>query len=194
MSATSASPPTASPIRPITLAGALPSPGVTFQCRNRGAGRDAEMPGTGAEYVLTVTAANGIGTDAEQTFTLTVKRSADYYFRLTPWVVKWRPIATSTSPPTASPAPTFELAGAARRSEPGCGHRCIVRPAGCRYPAASTTWCSRRPNSEGTDNPGPFTLDIGQAPVITSADNLTCEVGQACSFTLTATGFPDPDF
>jgi hypothetical protein len=48
-------------------------------------------------------------------------------------------------------------------------------------------------NSAGNDTQN-FTLSIGQAPDITSADSLTCEVGQPCSFTATADGFPAPEF
>ena len=50
--------------------GVLPS-GVTLSSGGSFSGTPA--PGTGGTYVITITASNGIGTNATQTFTLTVK-------------------------------------------------------------------------------------------------------------------------
>lgn len=52
-------------------AGALPA-GVTFTDKGDGTAAISGTPSTGGTYVLTITAANGIGTAATQTFTLTV--------------------------------------------------------------------------------------------------------------------------
>ncbi len=173
----------------ITLAGPLPA-GVTFNAATE-ALEGTPDAGSGAEYVVIVTAANGIGTDAEQTFTLTVNES--------PTITSADTLGCEVETDcdfnfTADgfPAPTFDLPGL---------------PAGLSLDAV-TGVLSGQPdagtggqynlvleasNSEGTDTQA-FTLDIGQAPVITSTDSLTCEVGQPCNFTLTATGFPAPAF
>jgi|GEM_PF-6294277 len=173
----------------ITLAGALPS-GVTFNAVTEALDGTPDA-GTGAEYVLTVTAANGIGTDAEQTFTLTVNEA--------PTITSVDTLGCEVETDcdfnfTADgfPAPTFDLPGL-----PAGLSLDAVTGVMSGQPDAGTggqyNLVLEATNSEGTDTQA-FTLDIGQAPVITSADNLTCEVGQACSFTLTATGFPDPTF
>jgi hypothetical protein len=65
-------------------------------------------------------------------------------------------------------------------------------------PAASTggsyTLTFTANNSIGTAAGQSFTLTVDQAPAITSANNATFVVGQAGSFTVTATGFPNPKF
>jgi hypothetical protein len=61
------------PAPTLALAGALPA-GVTFVDNGSGTGTLAGTPepGTVADYPLTLTAHNGVGADATQTFTLTV--------------------------------------------------------------------------------------------------------------------------
>src|SRR5690606_19484858 len=55
----------------LTLAGVLPT-GVTFADNGNGTATIGGTPAAGGAYALTVTAANGIGADAVQAFTLTV--------------------------------------------------------------------------------------------------------------------------
>jgi hypothetical protein len=61
------------PAPTLSETGTLPG-GVTFTDDQNGTATLSGMPdaGTAGTYTLTITAANGIGTDASQTFTLTV--------------------------------------------------------------------------------------------------------------------------
>jgi hypothetical protein len=65
---------TGTPTPSLTETGTLPS-GVTFQDNGHGTGTLSGTPasGTNATYALTITASNGIGTAATQSFTLTVQ-------------------------------------------------------------------------------------------------------------------------
>ncbi len=173
----------------IGIDGTLPT-GVSFDA---GSGSLSGTPeaGSGAAYALVVTASNGIGADAEQDFTLSVDEA--------PTITSADSLGcevgedcTFTFAADGYPEPSFSLPGL---------------PAGLSLDAASGELTGQpdagtggeydlvleASNSEGSDSQD-ITLTIGQAPEITSADSLSCEVGQACSFTLTAEGFPEPDF
>jgi hypothetical protein len=173
----------------ITVAGALPA-GVTFNAGTESL-EGTPQASSGAVYTLTVTAANGIGSDAEQTFTLTVNEP--------PTITSANTLSCEvgascgfTFTADGHPDPTFSLPGL---------------PAGLSLDA-STGVLSGQPdagtggeynlvleasNSEGNDTQN-FTLTVGQPPEITSPASLTCETGQACSLTLAADGFPAPGF
>jgi autotransporter-associated beta strand protein len=63
------------PVPKLSETGALP-PGVTFQDNGDGTATLSGTPGDNSakSYVLTITASNGVGNDASQTFTVTVNR------------------------------------------------------------------------------------------------------------------------
>ena len=67
---------TGSPTPALSETGSLPS-GVTFTDNGDGTATLAGTPaaGTGGTYPITITASNGVGADATQTFTLTVERA-----------------------------------------------------------------------------------------------------------------------
>ena len=64
------------PAPSLTETGTLPS-GVTFQDNGNGSGMLSGTPaGTGGSYAVTITANNGVGTAANQSFTLTITQSS----------------------------------------------------------------------------------------------------------------------
>ena len=166
--------------------GALPG-GVTLSPAGSLSGTPAA--GTGGTYPVTITASNGVSPDATQDFTLTVDEAPGF---------------------TSAATTTFTV------GEPGAF---TVTADG--YPASSITETGTLPSGvafaagklSGTPGPGSagaylliitasngvlpnatqdFTLVVDQAPAITSADNVTFTVGQAGTFTVTATGLPSP--
>ena len=68
----------------------------------------------------------------------------------------------------------------------------VQRHAGGRHGAAPTRSRSRPPTAWAVPSPSTFTLNVNEAPVITSASSATFAVGAANSFTVIATGFPAP--
>jgi hypothetical protein len=174
----------------IALTGTLPT-GVSFNAATESLEGTPDT-GSGAEYSLTISADNGIEPQATQTFVLAVNEAP-----------------TITSPSSlgcevgASCDFTFTAAGFpdAEFDLPGLPAGLNLDPltgvlsgspdtgTGAIYNLTVTAM-----NGIAPDATQGFTLTIGQAPTLTSAASLTCEVGQACAFTFTADGFPDPTF
>jgi hypothetical protein len=173
----------------ITVSGALPA-GVTF---NAGAEAIEGTPqaGSGAVYTLTVTAANGIGSDAEQTFTLTVNE-APAITSVDNLACEVGAACDFTFTADGHPDPTFSLPGlpAGLSLDASTGVLSGQADAGT---GGEYNLVLEASNSEGNDTQN-FTLTIGQPPEITSPASLTCEAGQACSLAFTADGYPAPGF
>ena len=146
--------------------------------------------GTGAAYVLTLTAANGIAPDADQTFTLTINEA--------PTITSGDSLDCEILQPcefvftaTGFPEPEFDL--------PGLPTGVVLDPltgvlsgtpdatAGGVYNLNLTA--SNTINPDATQG---FTLSVGSPPEITSADNVQCTVGNVCTFMFTADGVPAP--
>jgi len=169
--------------------GALPS-GVTLSTAGVLSGTPAA--GTAGTYTLTVTASNGVGTNAAQSFILTVGQV---------------PVITSANKATFTvgtagtfmvtatgyPAPTFSETGAlpsgVTLSAAGALSGTPAAGTGGIYNISITAG-----NAAGTSAAQSFTLTVDQAPAITSAANTTFTTGTAGSFTITATGYPAPIF
>ncbi len=172
--------------------GALPG-GVTLTNNGNGTASLAgtPAPGSAGTYPLTFTAHNGIGTDAMQSFTLTVDQApAITSANNTTFTVGTA--GTFTVMATGLPAPSFSEAGSlpagvtfntttgVLSGTPGAG-------TGGTYPVVFTAL-----NGVGTNSTQNFTLTVNQAPLITSAINATFTVGALGTFTVTATGPPAP--
>ncbi len=170
--------------------------GVTFTDNANGTATLAGTPGNmGGTYTVTITADNGVGNDATQTFTLTVDQapaitSAD---RTTFTVGQTGSFTVQT---TGVPVATlndgnFALPSGVTFHDNGDGTATLAGT-----PAAATggtyTFTITASNGVGSDATQTFTLSVDQAPAITSADNTTFTVGQAGSFTVNTTGFPAP--
>ncbi len=170
----------------------LPS-GVTFTAAT-GVLSGSPASGTGGTYTLHFTAHNGVGSDANQTFTLTVNESPIITSAgSTTFTVG--SAGTFTVVATGSPAPTFTVTSGTLPS--GVTLNATTGVLG-GTPAAGTggTYNLNITASNGVypSATQPFTLTVNQAPAITSANNTTFTVGTAGSFTVTATGYPAPTF
>ncbi|HXD85432.1 MAG TPA: putative Ig domain-containing protein [Urbifossiella sp.] len=185
------------PAAALSESGSLP-PGVTFVDGGSGTATLAGTPdlGSGGVYHFTITAANGVGADATQSFALTVQQA---------------PIITSASSatftvgslgtftavasgvPTATLSETGALPAGVTFTDNGDGTATLTGTpaAGAGGDYAITIHAS---NGIGTDDSQIFTLTADQAPAITSGSSAAFTVGKGGTFTVTATGFPAPTF
>ena len=175
---------------------ALPS-GVTFVDNGNGTGTLSGTPAaaTGGTYAISFTATNVVSASAPQAFTLTVNQA---------------PAVTSTNTTTF----TIGVAGTFTVTTTGFPASTITR-AGVALPAGVTFVDNLNGTGTLSGTPGvgtagsyaisftaangvppdavqPFTLNVHQAPAITSAASDTFIVGTPDSFTVTTTGFPVP--
>jgi hypothetical protein len=174
---------------------ALPS-GLTFVDNGNGTGTLSGTPaaGTGGTYALTFTATNSVGSSAAQSFTLTVNQApAITSANSTSFVVGTPGSFTVTT--TGFPAPALSLTGTLPTGVTfvdngnGTGTLSGTPAAGTAgsYPLTFTASNGVLPNATQS-----FTLNVQQAPAITSLDNATFTVGTPGTFTVTTTGFPAP--
>jgi len=172
--------------------GALPT-GVTFTDNGNGTGTLSGTATAQGSFPISFTAHNGIGTDAVQSFTLTVNQ-APVITSVTTTTFTVGSAGTFTVTAGGVPAPTLSESGAlpggvtfntstgVLSGTPGAG-------TGNTYPVTFTAH-----NSSGPDAVQSFTLIVDQAPAITSATNTTFTIGALGNFTVTATGFPAPTY
>ena len=149
-------------------------------------------PGTVGIYPITITASNGVGTDATQAFTLTVNQAPAITTAANATFVVG--VAGSFSIATTGfPSPTLSEAGAL----PSGVHFDNVTGVLGGTPDVGTggsySITFTASNGVGSDATQSFTLIVDQAPAITSAASTTFAVGAAGSFMLTTTGYPNPD-
>jgi sugar lactone lactonase YvrE len=178
------------PAPSLTETGALPI-GVTLTDNGNGTARLAGTPaaGTSGSYPITITASNGVGTNATQTFTLMVNTapaitSANNATCTTgAW---WSFTVTATGTPTPALSESGALPGG-MTFNPSTGVLAGTPAAGSGGTYNITLTAS---NGIGTDAKQNFTLTVDQAPAITSANSTTFKVGAAGTFTVTATGYP----
>jgi hypothetical protein len=180
------------PTPTLSQTGALPS-GVTFNM-STGVLSGTPAAGTGGTYSLSLTAHNGIGSDATQPFTLTVNQApAITSGSSTTFTVGT--VGSFTVTATGFPTPTLGETGTmpsgVNFTDNGNGTATLggtpAAGSGGTYSLSLTAH-----NGIGSDATQPFTLTVNQAPAITSANSTTFTVGEAGSFTVTATGFPEP--
>jgi hypothetical protein len=180
---------TGTPAPTLSVTGTLPT-GVTF---TPATGKLAGTPaaGTSGSYPITFTASNGVGSNATQSFTLTVNQApAITSANSTTFAVGTAGTFTVTA--TGSPAPTVSVTGALPAGVTFTPATKILAgtPAagtGGSYPITFTA-----SNGVGSNATQTFTLTVNTAPVITSANSTTFALGTAGTFTVTATGTPTP--
>jgi hypothetical protein len=186
---------TGTPTPTLTETGALPS-GVTFVNNGNGTATLSGTPasGTAGTYSLTITASNGVGTPASQTFTLSINQtpaitSANSATFTVGTAASFT--ATATGTPTPSFTETGALPGGVTFVNNGNGTGTLSgTPAlgtGGTYSLTITAG-----NGVGSPVNQSFTLTVNQAPAITSAGSTTFTVGAPGSFTVTTTGSPAP--
>ena len=186
---------TGSPAPSLTETGALPT-GVTFVDNGNGTAKLSGTPasGSGGSYTLTLTANNGVGTAATQSFTLKVNQApAITSASTTTFTVGTAGSFTATT--TGSPAPSLTETGALPTGvtfvDNGNGTAKLSGTPGSGSGGSYTLTLTAN-NGVGTAATQSFTLKVNQAPAITSASTTTFTVGTAGSFTATATGSPTP--
>ena len=179
------------PVPSLAQSGTLPA-GITFTDNHDGTGKLSGTPTIGGTFVLTLTASNGVGTDASQSFTLNVGQgplftsSTSTSFR----------IATPGSfniTTTGSPAPTIsesgDLPSGVTFIDNGNGTaKFSGTPAANSsgiYSVILTAQNSTLPNALQT-----FTLIVTQPPAFTSASSASFTIATAGSFTISTSGFP----
>ncbi|MCA9578201.1 MAG: hypothetical protein KC668_22360, partial [Myxococcales bacterium] len=175
---------TGTPAPTIARTGALPT-GVTFA---GGVLSGTPAAGTGGTYPVTFTASNGVGSNAVQSFTLTVNQAP----------------SVSGAPPSGAlgtsynhaftvagfPAPTLSLT--AGTLPPGLalvGNSITGTPT---MPGTFSGLTVTASNGVGSPATLTFSITVNSPPAITSAASTTFVVGAAGSFTVTATGTPAP--
>jgi hypothetical protein len=175
--------------------GALP-PGVTFIDNGDGTATLAGTPaaGSGGAYPFTITATNGVSPPATQPFILSVLQAPGITSSAgTTFTVGQAGTFTVTT--TGVPNSTLSDGGATLPSgvtftDNGNGTATIAGipgvSSGGTYPFTITA-------TNGVDPAAtqPFILTVNQAPGITSSAGTTFTVGQAGTFTVTSTGWPN---
>jgi hypothetical protein len=152
--------------------------------------------GTAGRSTLTFSASDGFGTNATQTFTLTVTATSSAP-AITSANQATFTIGTSgkfTVKVTGSPTPTLGLTGTLPKGltfDPATGVLSGKPGAGTE---GTHTLTFTATNGIGTPVSQTFTLTIDQVPKITSANTATFVVGQSGKFTVKANGFPKPTF
>ena len=172
------------------LSGKLPS-GVALSAGGILSGIPAA--GTGGTYTVTFKAANGVGTDATQTFTLTVNQSptitsADKATFTTGAAGSFMVVATGY------PAPTFSISSGTLPSGVTLSAGGLLSGTPADGTGGTYTITLKVANGVGIDATQAFTLTVNQAPAITSAGKVTFTAGTAGAFTVSSTGFPSPKF
>ncbi len=181
------------PTPTITRGGASLPLGLIFTNHGDGTATLSGTPGSGSGGLrnLTFTAGNSAGTSAPQAFAL--------YIREPPTITSAPsaafPIGASgifTVTASGYPPPTLTRSGTLPAGitfvDHGDGTATLSgTPSG---PSGSYSLGFSATNAVGTSAPQSFTLIVGQAPVIASADAVTLTVGLLETFTITTTGFP----
>ncbi|HEU5214655.1 MAG TPA: putative Ig domain-containing protein [Gaiellaceae bacterium] len=183
------------PASGLSESGALPS-GVTFVDNGDGTATLAGVPaaGSGGIYPLTLTAANGVGADAQQSFTLTVDEapsiaSADHVTFTVGSAGTFT--VTATGFPTAGLSESGALPSGITFVDNGDGTATLggtpAAGSGGSYALTLTAGNGVAPDAQQS-----FALTVDEAPSIGSADRTTFTVGTAGAFTVTTGGFPAP--
>jgi hypothetical protein len=180
------------PVPSITKTGTLPN-GVTFTDNGNGTATFSGTPAasTGGSYPITITAHNGIGADAAQSFTLIVNQVAAITSANNAAFAETTP-GTLTVTVTGFPLPTLSETGALPTGvtfNAGTGVLSGTPAAGTSgsYPITFTAH-----NGVGSDAVQSFTLTVDQSAAITSTGSASFTFGLAGSFTVTTTGRPAP--
>ncbi|MGD0881915.1 MAG: putative Ig domain-containing protein [Acidimicrobiales bacterium] len=184
---------TGNPAPTFSETGTLPS-GVTLNATT-GVLSGTPAAGTGGLYNITISAANGVGTAATQSFALTVtdvptapiitSADADTFTAGTSGTFS----VTATGYPIPTYTETGTLPSGVTLGSTGVLSGTPAAGTGGSYPITITAT-----NGVSPDATQDFTLTVNQAPAVTSAASTTFTAGTAGTFTVTASGYPAPTF
>src|SRR5208282_19352 len=150
--------------------------------------------GTGGTYSITITAQNGIGANATQSFTLTVDQApAITSANNTTFTVGSAGTftVTATGQPTPSLTETGALPTGVTFTDNGNGTATLAGTPGAG--TGGTYPITIKATNAGAMATQAFTLTVDQTATITSANNTTFTVGTAGTFNVTTTGgVPNP--
>jgi large repetitive protein len=177
----------------LSESGALPS-GVTFVDNGDGTGALSGTPaiGSGGVYSISITASNGIGPDATQSFTLSVDQAAAITSAAGTAFSSGN-AGTFTVTTTGFPAAGLSESGllptgvSFANNGDGTGTLSGTPGAGSGGIYSITLKATNGVGQAATQS---FTLTVDQAVAITSNASTTFTVGSAGSFTVTTTGYP----
>jgi hypothetical protein len=177
------------PAPSLSETGALPG-GVTFVDNHNGTGTLSGTATASGVYSVTFTASNGVGSQATQTFTLTVNQAPAITSVSNATFTAGTAgsfTVNTTGYPTPSLSETGSLPGGVTfvDNHNGTGTLSGTATASGVYSISLTA-----SNGIGSLATQTFTLTVNQAPAITSANNTTLIVSKAGSFTVTTTGYP----
>src|ERR1700736_4332753 len=181
------------PVAALSESGALPA-NVTFSDNANGTATLAGTPpaGTGGSYPITITASNGVGSSATQSFVLTVNQApAITSANGTTFTITQAGtfLVTASGFPVAALSESGTLPANVTFSDNANGTATLAGtpPAGTggSYPITITA-----SNGVGSSATQSFVLTVNQAPAITSANGTTFPITQAGTFLVTASGFP----
>ena len=186
---------TGSPAPTLSATGSLPS-GVTFVDNGGGTATLAGTPaeGTGGTYPITITATNGVGTPASQSFTLTVDEAPAITSATSAEASEGSPLSftvTATGTPVPALTETGSLPSGVTLTDHGDGTATL---GGTPTSGSNGTYPITISADNGVGSPATqhFTLTVSAGPIITSANHTTFTVGMAGTFTVTTVGLPAP--
>jgi hypothetical protein len=192
-----------SPTASITESGALPT-GVTLTDNGDGTATlgGTAASGTAGAYKLTITAHNGDGTDATQTFNLTVATAPAITSANSTTFTAGQAgsfTVTTSGSPTASLTESGNLPNGVTFTDNGDGTATIsgtptdINEGGFTLGVGGTYAVTITAQNGGTPNATQtFTLTVNEAPEITSASNTIFSAGSPNAFLVTTAGFPKP--
>lgn len=185
------------PTPAIERSGAALPGGMSYVDNGNGSGTLAGTPGTGTGglYALVFTAANGIGANAAQNFSLSVNQPPAITSAVSTTCIVGTP-CSFTVIATGFPLPAIGRTGAAlpaglTYSDNGNGSGTLAGTPGAGTGGVYALTFTAA-NGVGSNATQPFALTVNQAPAITSVANATCTAGAACSFNVTTIGYPTP--
>ncbi|HEX7449881.1 MAG TPA: putative Ig domain-containing protein, partial [Pirellulales bacterium] len=184
---------TGAPNAAITFSGSLPA-GVTLTDNNDGTATLAGTPAAGIQgaFQFTITADNGVGAAATQTFTLTVNSAPAITTADHATFVAGSPgsfTIVTTGFPNAVITASGSLPAGITLADNGNGTATLsgTSPA---WDSGVHQFTITANNGVGAAATQTFTLTVNSAPAVTSADHVTFVAGSAGTFTIATTGFP----
>jgi hypothetical protein len=184
------------PAAAITKIGSLPS-GLTFTDNGNGSATISGTPaaGTGGNYTMNLTAANGVSPNANKTLTVNVSQAPGFTSGSTATFVTGSAgvfnVTTSGFPTVSTITESGTLPAGVTFTDNGNGTATLAGTPtgnGNTYPVTLTASNGVSPN--GTQN---LTIQVNQAPAVTlNPTDQTVAPGNSVSFTAAASGVPNP--